>query len=669
MDTISYLNIGSGSNYEIADLKARNEVKTKAEASAVQALASGSPVGVYANLETLQGDVKAIKTKVYLTIDDGGWNYYNGEAWVKGGTYLSAMSDKSLSITDRAADAKVVGDKVNFLNDTVADIITGGILEYSETKAGGFYNSEGVWTAKESYGTYKYVLNKDIKYMKFFSYTGGNVPSAVFFDSADNFIKSVNRKTGWNRELELIDIPYNAAYFYTANTEYAAGTANCEPIAYVYKYKDYNVVNSLNNIDVINNQIQSGFFELDWVEQEPLESYQGATNRTNILTYNPNQKSYKYKIYGFSKLKVMGHAGGSLPLVSFLNKKEEIISYVDAENEFTSEYQEIKVPENAVYCIVNLSAPDKPYDLQAHTYKLDFGKENITDAIKENIDYEIENIKNSIKEDINNKVEDIEYEIENIYELLRKEELKNDIIYKDFDKAYFVLTIDDANKYLPLMYNVCHELGVPLCPAIIPSNLETVHDTADGKTVKEICDLIVADGGEILSHSGKYITEDSTYDDYVEVFRNTKKALEQAGYNVRGIVTAGGENYLRNDIKLDKWARKYYDYSDQNGLKTSIPYSRDRIWFHDWKTLDNVKSIINSKVTSKSFVVSAMHGADDASDLEYIDNFKQIIQYILSLGNDKAEIVTWSYVHDKFGITALEKRITALENKEGVDNA
>lgn len=64
-----------------------------------------------------------------------------------------------------------------------------------------------------------------------------------------------------------------------------------------------------------------------------------------------------------------------------------------------------------------------------------------------------------------------------------------------------------------------------------------------------------------------------------------------------------------------------------------------------------------------------MHGTDDASDLEYIDNFKQIIQYILSLGNDKAEIVTWSYVHDKFGITALEKRITALENKEGADNA
>lgn len=613
----------------------------------LEALNKGGPAGVYDNLAELQSAKDADKTRIYLTIDDGAWNYYNGEAWVKGGTYLSAMSDKSLSITDRAADAKVVGDKVNFLNDTVADIITGGILEYSEIKAGGFYNSEGVWTAKESYGAYKYVLDKDIKYMKFFSWTGGNVPSVVFFDSADNFIKSVNRKTNWNRELELIDIPYNAAYFYTANTEYAAGTANCEPIAYVYKYKDYNVVNSLNNIDVINNQIQSGFFELDWVEQEPLESYQGATNRTNILTYNPNQKSYKYKIYGFSKLKVMGHAGGQLPLVSFLNKKEEIISYVDAENEFTSVYQEIKVPENAIYCIVNLSAPDKPYDLKAYTYKLSLSKEDTTDAIKE----------------------DIEYEIENIYEILRKEELKNDIVYKDFDKAYFVLTIDDANKYLPLMYNVCHELGVPLCPAIIPSNLETVHDTADGKTVKEICDLIVADGGEILSHSGKYITEDSTYDDYVEVFRNTKKALEQAGYTVRGIVTAGGEDYLRNDIKLDKWARKYYDYADQSGLKTSIPYSQDRTWFHDWSTLENVKSLINSKVTSKSFVVSAMHGTDDASDLEYIDNFKQIIQYILSLGNDKAEIVTWSYVYDKFGITALEKRITALENKEGADNA
>ena len=107
-------------------------------------------------------------------------------------------------------------------------------------------------------------------------------------------------------------------------------------------------------------------------------------------------------------------------------------------------------------------------------------------------------------------------------------------------------TIDDANKFLPLVYNLCHELGVVVCPAIITSNLNTVYDTADGKTIKEICDLIVADGGEILSHSGKFIKADSTKQDYIDVFRTPKQTLESLGYTVRGIITAGGTNYLFN---------------------------------------------------------------------------------------------------------------------------
>ncbi len=33
---------------------------------------------------------------------------------------------------------------------------------------------------------------------------------------------------------------------------------------------------------------------------------------------------------------------------------------------------------------------------------------------------------------------------------------------KETDRAFFVLTIDDANRFLGRIYDICHEYGVPL---------------------------------------------------------------------------------------------------------------------------------------------------------------------------------------------------------------
>lgn len=229
-----------------------------------------------------------------------------------------------------------------------------------------------------------------------------------------------------------------------------------------------------------------------------------------------------------------------------------------------------------------------------------------------------------------------------------------------FDKAYFVLTIDDANKYLPDVYDLCHELGVPLCPAIIVGNLNTDYKN-DGRTIKDICDLVVADGGEILAHSGKYITKENTEEDYADVFRMPKIELEKLGYDIRGIITAGGAGYLSNDIKLDNWSRKYFDYSDQNGVSSSKAYYHPRWWFHDY-TMDGAKSYVDTAITNKSFVVVAMHGSDRTDDLEHIDHVRELLQYIISKGSDKIEITTWAKVYDKFKSTKLEERIKVLES-------
>lgn len=97
METVSYLNVG-GTDYEFADKKARQDVSTKADKTALEAVASGSPAGVYDNLNALQGALDTDKTRIYLTLDNGNWNYWNGSTWVAGGIYQATeIQDKSIS--------------------------------------------------------------------------------------------------------------------------------------------------------------------------------------------------------------------------------------------------------------------------------------------------------------------------------------------------------------------------------------------------------------------------------------------------------------------------------------------------------------------------------------------------------------------------------------------
>lgn len=59
----------------------------------------------------------------------------------------------------------------------------------------------------------------------------------------------------------------------------------------------------------------------------------------------------------------------------------------------------------------------------------------------------------------------------------------------------------------------------------------------------------------------------------------------------------------------------------------------------------------------------AMHGSDNADDLEHIDHVRELLQYIISKGTDKIVFTTWADVYDTFGSTVLEERIKALEEK------
>lgn len=73
-------------------------------------------------------------SKIYLLTTDNNWYCYNGSTWVSGGLYASGIViDPTLTQSGQAADAKVVGDALGDLQDTVESFVPG--LSYDAKEA------------------------------------------------------------------------------------------------------------------------------------------------------------------------------------------------------------------------------------------------------------------------------------------------------------------------------------------------------------------------------------------------------------------------------------------------------------------------------------------------------------------------------------------------------
>ena len=74
----------------------------------VSSVASGSPRGVYTSLLQLQTSIPDGNNNIYITSDNGHWNYWNGTSWISGGVYQSVgLEDNSIS------ESKLIGGVTN----------------------------------------------------------------------------------------------------------------------------------------------------------------------------------------------------------------------------------------------------------------------------------------------------------------------------------------------------------------------------------------------------------------------------------------------------------------------------------------------------------------------------------------------------------------------------
>jgi hypothetical protein len=72
---------------------------------------SGAPSGVYADIAALGAAYPDGNKNVYVTLDDGNWNYWNGTEWAAGGVYQASVG--VVSVTDIVNDTTTGGaDKV-----------------------------------------------------------------------------------------------------------------------------------------------------------------------------------------------------------------------------------------------------------------------------------------------------------------------------------------------------------------------------------------------------------------------------------------------------------------------------------------------------------------------------------------------------------------------------
>lgn len=237
-----------------------------------------------------------------------------------------------------------------------------------------------------------------------------------------------------------------------------------------------------------------------------------------------------------------------------------------------------------------------------------------------------------------------EFEVKNIADRVIDGQIKNGFEW-DFDKVYLTMTFDDSNSDIDLLEDMAEGIGAPLCFATIPSKLGNT--CTNGETVKAVLTRAVRNGGEILSHYGAPLTDTSTDEDYRKVYIDTKEILEENGFDVNGIITAGGADYQTQDFaKATEIARIYYQYADLTASndKTNRQFYNPRKFTDNG--LDDVKAYIDGVVANGSgWINLASHGTNNVNTSS-AEVFREILEYAKGEG---VEIVTWKYLFDNFG--------------------
>ncbi len=246
------------------------------------------------------------------------------------------------------------------------------------------------------------------------------------------------------------------------------------------------------------------------------------------------------------------------------------------------------------------------------------------------------------------------------------ENIENDpILYDEMDKCYITFVNDDSRPDVDKFADLFISKNAPLCLAAVSDNLLNMASNLK-ETRLEVAKRVQEAGGEILAHNAPVITEDTINDNnfLYNYFVVQKQRLNQMGFNVNGIILAGGNGQITGSPLTARWTNSIYKYSDLLGEEYKNLSGFDSVYFHSRSGLinyhndiDKIKSDIDKAIENRDWKVFYFHDMTEVT----LETLEKIIDYINSKGIDNVEIATYDTVYKKFA-----KRESVIKNTQKI---
>ncbi|MBQ3514048.1 MAG: hypothetical protein IJA32_09680 [Lachnospiraceae bacterium] len=228
-------------------------------------------------------------------------------------------------------------------------------------------------------------------------------------------------------------------------------------------------------------------------------------------------------------------------------------------------------------------------------------------------------------------------------------------VYQQPDKAYITFVNDDTWGSIDEFSEMFIEKDIPLVLATVPELL-IENASSQEETRLEVARRVEAAGGEIIAHNGGVLTQEgfSDYDTMYSFFVRTKQMFNYYGFDVNGIILAGGKGQVTGASESERWASSIFSYSDLYGVEYDKKGAvLDSVYYHYRTGLGNLKSDydaiikrIDEAIEKQQWVVFYFHSYAEIDK----DVLSQVLDYVNSKSGTELEVVTYKEMYEKNAI-------------------
>lgn len=243
---------------------------------------------------------------------------------------------------------------------------------------------------------------------------------------------------------------------------------------------------------------------------------------------------------------------------------------------------------------------------------------------------------------------ELEAEIGQKYEQFQQDKT----IYKKLDKAHITFVNDDTWGSIDQYAELFLSKDIPLVLATIPELL-IENASSQKETRLDVARRVEQAGGEIIAHNNGVLTQEgfSDYNTMYKFFVRSKQLFNYYGFDVNGIILAGGTGQVAGAQETEEWVSSLYSYSDLYGVETDKKeIALDSVYHHGRSGLGNygndlerIKQIIDDAIEEKSWLVFYFH-TEQEIDLTVLE---EILDYVNSKSEAELEVVTYKEMYQK----------------------